>query len=439
MSFFVPIAMFGWIPLVLLLFATLPPRRAILISFLLAWLFLPVAEYEVRGIPNFAKMSATSLGVLLGIVLFDATRLSGLRLRWFDLPMLVWICVPMASSLTNGLGAYDGLSAVIDHGIVWGVPYFVGRMYFIDLLALRDLAVAVVIGGLLYIPLCLYEIRMSPQLHTMVYGFHQHVFAQSIRGGGWRPTVFMQHGLAVAMWMAMTSLLAIWLWQTRTVKNIRNIPMSILVPALVVTAVLCKSVGALALLIVGVTALSATQWTRSATIVLLLVMIAPVYLTARVAMSWDASSVVAMVYQLERDRAESLHMRLYNERRIVDITMNRPLFGWGRWGGYRNVDDDGGAVVTDSLWILALGQTGFIGLAAIGLTLLLPTMLLMNRTRCRGWHTSERAGAAGLAVVLVLFVIDSLFNSMLNPLYLLAAGGLAGLSMRALHDPGRMQ
>ena len=61
----------------------------------------------------------------------------------------------------------------------------------------RTLLISIFIGGLLYVPLCLFEIRMSPQLHKLVYGFHQHIFAQTFRFEGWRPTVFLQHGLAV--------------------------------------------------------------------------------------------------------------------------------------------------------------------------------------------------------------------------------------------------
>ena len=60
-----------------------------------------------------------------------------------------------------------------------------------------------VLGGLIYVPLCLFEVRMSPQLHNMVYGFAQHSFGQTVRGGGWRPMVFMQHGLAVGLFMSV--------------------------------------------------------------------------------------------------------------------------------------------------------------------------------------------------------------------------------------------
>ena len=60
MGFLVPLTLFGWIPFVLALFALLPPRRAVVTAFLAAWLFLPMAGYGVKGLPDYTKMSATA-------------------------------------------------------------------------------------------------------------------------------------------------------------------------------------------------------------------------------------------------------------------------------------------------------------------------------------------------------------------------------------------
>lgn len=48
----VPLMLFGW-PLVLFaLFMLLPSRRATIAAFVIAWLFLPVAEYNIVGLPD---------------------------------------------------------------------------------------------------------------------------------------------------------------------------------------------------------------------------------------------------------------------------------------------------------------------------------------------------------------------------------------------------
>src|SRR3954452_3977615 len=154
----VPVALLGWIPLILLIFAALPPRQAIIFSYVAAWLFLPYAGYDLPGLPAYTKRTATSLGVLLGMSLFCSDWLLSLRLRWFDLPMATWCLCPIASSLINGLGIYDGFACSFEYFIAWGLPYLTGRATFTRLEHFRELAIGIVIGAISYIPLCLWEI-----------------------------------------------------------------------------------------------------------------------------------------------------------------------------------------------------------------------------------------------------------------------------------------
>ena len=67
--------------------------------------------------------------------------------------MILW-CMrrPYITSMTNDLGYYDGISAVISHSVIWGVPYFLGRIYFYDWESFRELGIAIFIGGLIYVP-----------------------------------------------------------------------------------------------------------------------------------------------------------------------------------------------------------------------------------------------------------------------------------------------
>ncbi|NJL30323.1 MAG: hypothetical protein HC898_01095 [Phycisphaerales bacterium] len=75
-------------------------------------------------------MTATSLGVLLGTLMVDAGRITRIRLHWLDAPMAVWCVAPLLASLTNGLGLYDGMSALLNQTLTWGVTYLIGRIYF---------------------------------------------------------------------------------------------------------------------------------------------------------------------------------------------------------------------------------------------------------------------------------------------------------------------
>ena len=91
-------------------------------------------------------------------------------------------------ALYNGLGLYDGLSGMLGQILLWGLPYLVGRLYFSNLEGLRVFTVAMVIGGLLYVLPCHWEMRMSPHLLRPIYGRQ---FRRSVGGDvadGWLST-----------------------------------------------------------------------------------------------------------------------------------------------------------------------------------------------------------------------------------------------------------
>jgi len=428
MSITVPIALFGWIPLVLGLFWLLPPRRAVVTAFLIGWLFLPMAGYKLEGLPSYDKFSVIGLAVFLGLVLFDFRRLTGLRVHWVDLPMAIWCICPMFSCLTSGLTTYDAVSAMLTQIIVWGLPYVIGRAYFSDLPGLHELAVGIFIAGLVYVPLCLYEIRMSPQLHSILYGFHQHDWGQSKRYGGWRPTVFMQHGLAVAFWMTSAAVAGLWLVGAKVVRHVCNLPAKWLLATLLITTILCKSGGALVLLGIAVAAYLLVRWTRSPVPILCLLLASPLYMALRSTGLWSGDQLVAISQQsgLE-ERADSLKFRLDSEDVIMRHVWERPLFGWG-WTRFTQSEEMGQKdAITDGLWVWALGRNGFVGLAALTAIFLLPVGLLIRRYPAEEWTQPAVAPAAALAVVLCLHMIDNLTNGMINPVLILAAGGLAGM------------
>ncbi|NJL30324.1 MAG: hypothetical protein HC898_01100 [Phycisphaerales bacterium] len=46
---FALLVLLGWLPMVALMFAALPARRAVVIAYLAAWLFLPMVSYPCRA------------------------------------------------------------------------------------------------------------------------------------------------------------------------------------------------------------------------------------------------------------------------------------------------------------------------------------------------------------------------------------------------------
>jgi hypothetical protein len=96
---------------------------------------------------------------------------------------------------------------------------------------------------------------------------------------------------------------------------------------------------------------------------------------------------------------------------------------------------------TDGLWVITLGQFGIAAVIALTATITLPAVLLVIRTPMRLWDHPIMATAAPLAVLLLVHMCDNLLNAMVNPIYILAAGGLSALgpSLRKLYKQYRLQ
>jgi len=430
----VPILMFSWIPVVLLLFSMLPARRAVLAAYLTAWLFLPQAAYSFAGLPDYTRMSATTGGVFLAAMLFDMPRLTTFKFRWFDIPMGLFCVVPFFSSVTNGLGVYDGVSETLTQVITWGLPYLIGRLYFTDAQSIREFAVVIVIGGLIYMPLCWYELRMSPQLHNIVYGFYPHNWADVFRLGGWRPSVFMQHGLALALWMVLTSVVAMSLWASGAVRRLWGFNFGWFAAALCATAVLCKSSIATGWLVLALGALACMKWLKWHHVLLFLILAAPAYMVLRGTNIVTIDMIMGPVDANVEARAASLRNRLVSEGPFVKHAMQRPIFGWGGWGrGMPKVDGpiNGFWIIPDALWTITISSRGLVGLVSLTLSMLLPAFLFWRRIPRGAWLTPAYGHALGLILMLIVSMLDFLLNAMLNPLVIVGLGAMTAYTATA--------
>ena len=446
-NLFVPIALFGWLPLVTWLFSKIKPYQAAALAFVAAWMFLPVASIPFKGLPDYTKVTATCVGIFFAAWKFDRERLLQFRFETVDIPMLLWCLCPILSSVVNGLGVYDGVSSAMYQSFTWGLPYFVGRVYFSDLKGINTLAIAIFVGGLVYVPFCLEEMAMSPQLHRLVYGFHQHSFLQTMRGNGYRPMVFMQHGLMVAMWMVSALLIGLWLAYSgvlpegfsrlpRIGKIFAKISLPLLLVALLVTTVLMKSTGAFVLFLIGMLTLYLSNKFKTALLVWLLICIPPVYMVARSTGWWTGEGLSNAISQkFSAERGQSLQFRFDNEKILVDKALDGSLFGWGGWNRSRVFDDEGKDIsVTDGLWIITLGTRGIFGLVVLTTVVLLPVLLLLHRSTADQWNRREYAAIAAMCILLSLYMIDNLLNSMINPIFMLFNGGICALLARGVPD-----
>jgi tetratricopeptide (TPR) repeat protein len=427
MIFLAQASLFLWLPAVVIIFATVkPPRKAVVLAFVFAWLALPSRiGYKLPGLPDYTKMSATLAGVLLAALLFDAKRLLSVRPKWYDLPMFVWCWCPLPTALANDLGAYEGFSHCLDNIVSWGLPYLIGRAYLGDLDGARQLALGIAVGGLVYVVPCLIEVRMSPQLERWVYGV---THWEDRRYGGYRPKVFLSSGLELGMWMTNSSLLCQQLWACGTIKRLWAYPMGMLLAGLLVTTVLCKSTGAILLLVGGMFILWASRRFKVPWLVLALVAMPLMYSATRSTNFWSARELVEFARQaIGPDRAQSLEFRLDNEDILAAHALKRPFFGWGRYGR-SFVVVNGVETVVDGYWMIALGINGLVGMASMELSMVLPMILTLRRFPVRTWSDPRVGPVAGLSMLLCLMMVDFLSNAMMNPIYALAIGCLVGQS-----------
>jgi hypothetical protein len=287
----------------------------------------------------------------------------------------------------------------------------------------RTLLSLIVIAALIYALPSLWEIRMSPQLHKNFYGYFPHSWRQTIRQGGFRPVVFLGHGLYISAFFSLALAAAAILWKTKY-KTLGRY--GILITAfLIVVLLLSKSwggviYGLMALIIIR-TATTKT-WMTAALVIALFVGSYPLL---RSSDTVPTEKITAFFIQYSEDRAQSLQFRFDNEDQLLEKANTRSLFGWGSWGRPRIYDPVSGRdlSVQDGTWIIIYGASGWLGYITVFGLLILPII--------QHWRLSKKTNTydtytTGLCFILAINLIDLLPNSSLNPLTFILAGSLLG-------------
>jgi hypothetical protein len=442
-NIFCTIALLVWLPLAVGIFLSFSPLRALCITALAGFMFMPMADYSFAFIP-YNKTTAIPLGLTLGLFFSDIGTLFSFRPKWFDIPMLMFCSGIFWSGLVNRFSNYDSAAAGATNLVMYGLPYFLGRIYLRDAASLYRFALAIFYGGLIYVPFCIVEMKFGPEWHHWVYGYYAHPdYLQSVRGGGYRPVVFLQHGLMLGLYMTAASLCGIWLWKNKLLpKTVFYMPSGFWLVVLVGVTLFCRSTGALLLMGLGLAVLFGTRRLHSVVLMLLLVAMPVAYILARTATPWNGENVAELAQKyLSQERADSLRNRLENERMIVAKALQKPYFGWGPKGAEKIMDPDVPTKILatpDGMWNAALGQMGWFGLIGSYGVFLLPPLMLLWRFGAKSWSHPMLAAPEVLAVIGLLFALDNLMNNMVNPLYYLALGGIATFAVAPTQGPWPM-
>lgn len=450
------IALLGWPVVIVVFFRVMPMTRALIWSILGAYMLLPqVSAINLPLIPDLNKESIPNLMAFAVCVSYWGRLPRVLPDGWVGRLLLVMFMIsPAVTVLTNldpvqfgidqfgsfrlvdpnaletwglpGLRIYDSGSALAQQ-VFFALPFFLARETLRTEEGLREILLALVIAGAIYALPMLYEVRMSPQLHIRLYGFFQHDFAQAIRQGGFRPFVFMPHGLWVAFFAFMVTMAAAA--RARAAKPGDTGRKLLMVPFGLFLVVLCKSMGPLAYTLIFVPVVLMLRPRAHLLIASVIVFGVISYPLSRGAGLIPTQAILDQVGEISEDRRQSLEFRFTNEQRIIDHVRDRPLFGWGGWGRFAVYDNATGEsqTIVDGQWIITIGHYGWLGYLALFGLLALPILSLFWQSLRRG-AAAVPVEASALALVLAVNMLDLLPNATLIPFTWLIAGALLGFA-----------
>jgi hypothetical protein len=209
-----------------------------------------------------------------------------------------------------------------------------------------------------------------------------------------------------------------------------------LVMPLIATSILCRSTGAVVLLLIGLCILYFIIKFKMKILIICLLLFPIIYLSVRATGYWDGDNLAHYLYDnFNQERALSLYARFSNENMLAEKALKKPVLGWGGWGRSRIYDENGKDIsITDSLWIIVFGEHGFLGIFALTVSILLPIAILLRLYNIRDWFKPKIAAASSLSILLGLYMIDNLLNAMINPIFMVAAGGIVSLVKEPLSE-----
>jgi hypothetical protein len=420
------------------LWKRLPAPQALVWTILAGYLALPEAtSINFPMVPDFTKVTIPNLAALAMAFWLLGDRMSFLPYNPIGRAMiLVYLISPFLTVMTNteplffteamiqGMRPYDSVSGVVGQALAL-LPLFLGRRYLGNAEGADLILRALVAGAMVYSLPILIEAAISPQLHSMVYGFMQHDFSQTLRAGGYRPMVFMPHGLWLAFFVASAVIAAIALFRSETPEG--RPKALIIAGGLMVILVVCKSAGPM---IYGIVfGLCALILPRRGQILIgaLIALIVISYPALRGSGLFPIEDIQSLATKLGAERAQSFNFRVENEEQLLNRAQLKPWFGWGGYGRNSEHDPITGQIITigDGAWIILLGITGWFGyVAEFGLTAL-PLLLLGREALIRRGSDFSPAVAA-LALIHAASMVDLLPNATHVPLTWLVAGALLG-------------
>ncbi len=431
---FASVVLYSWPLVVMVLFQKYRTTLAILVSVIAGYLLLPaISGLDLPLLPTFDKTSIPALAAALFAFLALRKRDTEALKQWVPrswmarFMLLALVVGAFLTVLTNtdrtgfiqGLRVYDGFSAVLGI-LIMLLPFILAYRFAAAPAQQRLILIVFAVAGFAYSFLALYEIRASPQLNNMVYGFFPHSWMQHVRSGGFRPLVFLDHGLWLAIFLAMSVVAAIGAAAAVPARRKQFLWMAAWI---MMTILLSNSLGAA---VIALALAPIAFFLPQRTQMLAALVIGSIVLTYPVLRERGlvtGGTAVSLASKIDAERASSLQFRLDNENILLAKANDRPLFGWGGWGRARVYDENGQDIsVTDGYWVIIFGVGGWT--RYIGEFGLMVTPLILLYVRRKRFVVGPETTT--LAIVLCVNLLDLIPNGTMTPLTWLVAGALWG-------------
>jgi hypothetical protein len=402
------------------------------------FMFLPVGTViDLPFIPAFDKNSIPVISALIGCWFVVKKPVHYFKNKGLTkLLVLMLIIGPFITAMNNqeavivggrflsGLSMHDVFSTIVNQ-ILLITPFFMGWQFFRTHQDHLLIFKIIVVAGLFYSILILFEVRMSPQIHTWVYGYFPDDFGQQKRDGGFRAVVFMGHGLWVAFFIAVVLISATALWKNN--KKIRQLSPAVVSYYFLVVLVLCKSLASLLYGVFGLVMIKLNKPKTQIRLALILAALAMSYPTMSIMKVFPHHELIEVATSISPERAGSLNFRFENEEILLARGREKFFFGWGGWGRNRVYNEVTGKdeSVTDGRWIITFGKFGIFGfIAEFGL---LAIAIISASQAAKIVKSKEELILLSAHSLLVgLIMIDQLPNASLAPWLWLLVGILLG-------------
>lgn len=419
-----------WPLISILLYRKLPTNTATFWTIVGGFLLLPTSVgIDLPMIPAFNKESIPIIMAFIGCRYIKKTNISFLPKAKMEKNLVILLLtLPFLTTYfnqepvfngkfwLNGLTYYDAISSVLNR-YIHIAPFILGSQLFKSHKEQLLLFKLLVVACLFYSIPILWEIRLSPQLHTQIYGFFPHSFGQQMRQGGFRPVVFLGHGLLVAMFICISLGASLILWKNK-IKIYYFSPILIIL-FLLTLLILSKTIS---VLIYGLSLFILIAWGTRYFVKIAIWIIALVGIMYPLLLSLDMlpyQFLVDLATKYSEDRAQSLGFRFFHEQLLLDHARNNFLFGWGGWGRGQFWDS-----VTDGYWIVILSSSGIIGFLAIfGLIFITISQSMKISSLIKNDSEKQTLLFHGLLVAIIM--IDQLPNASMNASLWLIIGALS--------------